>query len=283
MLFSCALLSAYGGIRISSEPFISGDTFRSICDFIYDETDKSFNPKDVKRGNLIFVNADVLGAFFRDKHPKIRNKYILITHNSVFSVPGRYSKYLNDSKIIMWFGKNADGRRHKKLCPIPLGLANRNWPHGSIEIVKEAMQKAKSTEKEYFCYLNIKIETYPKERVGVWNLFKDQPYVTKVEKTDYKTYLGHLAKSQFVISPRGNGVDCHRHWEAIYMGAIPIFKTSGLDRLYDGLPVLIVKDWNEVTEEFLRKKYDEIKRRPVAWEKMYFPYWKSKIDKYRKK
>ncbi len=60
----------------------------------------------------------------------------------------------------------------------------------------------------------------------------------------------------FVISPHGNGVDCHRTWEALALGCVPIVRTSPLDALYEGLPVLIVSNWCEVTADFLRRHID---------------------------
>ena len=36
----------------------------------------------------------------------------------------------------------------------------------------------------------------------------------------------------FWLSPRGNGLDCHRTWEALYLDIIPIVWHSTLDPLY---------------------------------------------------
>ena len=44
----------------------------------------------------------------------------------------------------------------------------------------------------------------------------------------------------------GNGLDCHRTWELLYLGCIVITRTSPLDPLFEGLPVVIVRDWEEV-------------------------------------
>ena len=33
-----------------------------------------------------------------------------------------------------------------------------------------------------------------------------------------------LSKYKFIISPEGNGIDCHRHYEAILCGCIPIIE-----------------------------------------------------------
>jgi hypothetical protein len=52
----------------------------------------------------------------------------------------------------------------------------------------------------------------------------------------------------FVLSARGNGLDCHRTWELLLLGSIVITRTSPLDSLFEGLPVAIVNDWTAVRE-----------------------------------
>jgi hypothetical protein len=62
-------------------------------------------------------------------------------------------------------------------------------------------------------------------------------------------------KYAFVISPHGNGLDCHRTWEALCLGCIVIVKKSPIDTLYTDLPVLIIDNWSDFggpKDEFLR-------------------------------
>ena len=35
-------------------------------------------------------------------------------------------------------------------------------------------------------------------------------------------YFNSLKNYKFIISPEGNGIDCHRHYEALLSGCIPI-------------------------------------------------------------
>ncbi len=49
------------------------------------------------------------------------------------------------------------------------------------------------------------------------------------------------SSAAFGISPPGRGVDCHRTWEMLYFGMIPIVLSSSLDPMFQGLPVVIVK------------------------------------------
>ena len=55
----------------------------------------------------------------------------------------------------------------------------------------------------------------------------------------------------FELSPSGNGLDCHRTYEALILKTIPIVRTNTLDSIYldHDLPVVIVKEWNEVKKK----------------------------------
>src|SRR5438046_10522972 len=57
----------------------------------------------------------------------------------------------------------------------------------------------------------------------------------------------------FVLSPHGTGLDCHRTWEALALGHIVLVPSSSLDSLFDGLPVIPLKNWSDITPESLDK------------------------------
>jgi hypothetical protein len=85
------------------------------------------------------------------------------------------------------------------------------------------------------------------------------------------------------LSPPGNGIDCHRTWEALYLHIIPIVWHSTLDSLYENLPIIIINDLNEINEEFLRKKLHEIALKKLQqppiyqYEKLRNAFWHQMI------
>ena len=81
----------------------------------------------------------------------------------------------------------------------------------------------------------------------------------------------------FVLSPFGNGMDCHRTWEALCLGCIPILKAPNFRIMFENLPVLIVDNWSEVNNELLLKTIDEFKQRTFNYEKLSLKYWINKI------
>lgn len=280
----CILLAGqsrplFSGARGSSAPFISGDTFRAYADHIFDETTTTFHPEKVQAGDVVFVKTDWehLELFFIRYHPQIVNPYILLTHNSDHSAPGPFSSYLEDPKLLNWFAQNVEGESHPKLHPIPIGIANKRWRHGNPHTFSSLLKLAKNQNRPYLCYLNFQPSTYPKERPYVWNLFAKQPWCTVSEPKALLSYLQDLSQSKFVLSPRGNGLDCHRTWEALLMGAIPIVRTSSLDPLFSDLPVLIIKDWEVISASYLNEQYERIKQKTYNMEKIFIPYWIGRI------
>lgn len=72
-------------------------------------------------------------------------------------------------------------------------------------------------------------------------------------------YFKVLPNYKFVISPEGNGIDCHRHYEALLAGCIPIVEDNPLTRdKYAGCPILFTKDYSEIRPTYLEKKWAEM-------------------------
>ncbi len=276
--------------RVSSFPFLSGDTWRFFCDWRLGKF-SNFAPDLVKRGDSIFVEYDSLDNFSKNYLPKIRHPFILITPNcergSDNPQPGEYEILLRSNKLVAWFLQNLDRPLCQKIVPIPIGLANRGWPYGNIDKWSEYIhlaEKSAASDRETLLYANFSLYSNPKERNACLEHCKKLSFA-KVECAEMVSrgsvdhYLESLSKATFVISPPGNGLDCHRTWEALLMGCYPIVKSSTLNPLYEGLPVVKVNAWAEVTEELLRKKCAQFKLMSWSKEKLYAPYWFDLVRK----
>ena len=61
--------------------------------------------------------------YFKTIHKKIRNEYILITHNSDFDISDKEIAN-KDKKIVHWFAQNLVVKASSDISPIPIGLEN---------------------------------------------------------------------------------------------------------------------------------------------------------------
>lgn len=272
-------------LRITSTPYISTDSYRTICDHVCDETDAIFKPESVQYGDTIYLTSYIVQEFFEIAHPRIKFPYILVTGYGDQSHPSTLLHYLNDPKVLAWFGTNCDivPGINTKFIPIPIGLANKYFDYGNTKIMAQIQKNINTVPKQYLLGLNFAIRTNVKERSLTYAAFENKKYCKIfLDKygygvTDYQSYLTDMARCKFIISPHGNGLDCYRTWEALLLNTIPIIKQSTLDPLYTNLPVIVVNNWSDVTEKFLNEQYEIINNKQYNFEKIYFSYWENLI------
>jgi hypothetical protein len=89
----------------------------------------------------------------------------------------------------------------------------------------------------------------------------------------------NMLEYAFVLSPFGNGMDCHRTWEALLCGCIPIVRSSVFNELFEGLPVLIVDKWDDVSLRLLVHTIAQFKEK---LDKNEFNYDKLRLSYYTK-
>ena len=94
----------------------------------------------------------------------------------------------------------------------------------------------------------------------------------------WQEYYWDLANHKFAISPPGNAVDCHRVWECLYLRTIPIVIDSIHMREFEELPIIIVKEWNNISYNFLQEKYEEFESKKFDLSKMKMSYWNKRIN-----
>ena len=89
--------------------------------------------------------------------------------------------------------------------------------------------------------------------------------------TNYFSLLPHY---KFVISPEGRGVDCHRTYEALMAGCIPIVEDSDhIREVYAGCPILYTKDYSELTAVMLEEKYKEMLDTEWDFSRLFLSYY----------
>lgn len=286
-------------------PFVSGDGFRCFADAVMDDTN-NFTLTQVHKAKksrpiIVFLKPDEADIFFNEYHPKISGPYVLITHNSDYSQPSKeHVRYLNDPKLRHWFALNPSIANHSKLSPIPLGLENLRWkratPATYLTVRQEARRTAPKNDDDNVVVLNFSPRN--QERKQLIQQFTNVSWATVIpmgydqystvlnkiiapkRRVVHKRYLQDVSRFQFAISPRGNGLDCHRTWEMLAIGVIPIVKRSNLDPLFVDLPVMLVDDWKQVTrtklEDYWNKHGSRIQEEEIP-EALTMRYWAERV------
>ena len=245
-----------------------------------------------KCGGIIWVrlnsgrNNDV-ATFIMHVIPLMSRPFILITTDGDNSVPTNIygaQKLLDNALCQMWYTQNYDGSvKHPKLKPVPIGFdLHTNWKGLWSYNVSKNLKNMLKLRKES---LSVTRDTVP--FVPPWGMsHNDRIHADRAleclhhkhgERMGIDKLWETYGSKMFALSPRGNGLDCHRTWELLFFGVVPIIKSSGLDILYDGLPVVIVNDWSDVCEvDFFVKQQAFIKDKwPMSLDKFQLKHWIS--------
>ena len=175
------------------------------------------------------------------------------------------------SNIEKWYLVNPM-LEHDRIVGIPMGVGE-----GDTELISQV--KNEEIKKDSLLYINW--QTYTNERVHLkrhfadsnfsWATVQEQPTLPKDE------YLREMARHEFVLCPQGNGVDCHRIWEALYLGCTPIVLESKTTSYFEGLPIIRINSLYYVTEGILMEILEKTKDINKNYDKASISYWAQRI------
>lgn len=220
--------------------FITGNSYKRYAHYVWDESGLQKNNQCNSNTLTLFIKTDYIIPFFNSSYVT-NDPFVLITHNSDLDINSSYSQYIKLPNLIKWYAQNVN-LEHKKLIPIPIGIANEQWPHGNTKILQSVIDK--KYQKKTLIYANFNVSTNPKQRKYCLQYLKPE-YVEN--NVPFEIYLKHTAESYFSICPLGNGIDSHRIWESLYLKTIPIventYNITYLKEKYK-LPIIILKNWS---------------------------------------
>lgn len=146
---------------------------------------------------------------------------------------------------------------------IPLGLESPSYRSGGKLSDFRKPPKQVSKLRKFNFLVSWNQETNPLKRLEAMEAFEQvkNSLIFKKRITS-QTVHNLMRKTLFVPCPRGNGLDTHRIWEALYLGAIPVVLNSDRFAALEGWPILFIEEWKEIIEksrEELEAAYDALK------------------------
>jgi len=232
-------------------------------------------PSELRTAKIVFTYPHILDYFFNYVFPQIDGPITLITHNSDVGVDSRYIPFLNSNKINRWFCQNKS-TIHSKLSSLPIGIANRQWPHGNIQNIEEIIKLNLPKNNLALKTFDLSTNTQHRQQINIQteqNGFVMSPPMPHIE------YLKQLKQSYFCFSPFGGGADCHRIWECLYLGCVPIVpKHEYVFRDFEELPILFVDNFATITKDYLKSRIPEFfPFDNFNLNKLDLNYWKKEI------
>lgn len=262
-------LVVYRRYDLEVHPNLKSNCKRSIC--IEDSKDEyiSIITEINKMSSVkIFVKSNILTFFINDILPLLNTYFVLVTHNSDYRITNSVETrtIIDNNYLVKWYGQNMTFE-HDKVVGIPIGVANSQYPGSSINDIVNNIGK----EKLLYCNFNPNTNV---ERAKVKESLINNGF-TFAESKPWIEYIEDLASHKFVISPPGYGVDCHRTWESLYAGSIPIIKSDPVMRFFDHLPIVYVESFDEITVDFLENLDLRLEHLP---NELYISWWEYQMN-----
>jgi hypothetical protein len=282
---------------IVKDDYIDGEKFEAIADIGFGDKYTKELPLDFNRLNNFIINfkKDRLPIVYVDS-ARVKNffniikdyekPFILLSHNG--DIGFNQSDIDNCPKCIKkWFGQNINAINTDSIISLPIGLERPHWSKHRYGIHSHKHNKIyeyskKECGKNKMCYINFNPKTSKSKRQWIVPHFTNKKWVF-IRMGGISGNIDHYFKdckeSHFVICPDGNGIDCHRNWEMLYIGVTPIIERSYFhEKIYGDLPVLIVDSFKDLNENLLLEKLDSFKKNNNT-EKLKFSYWENIIKR----
>lgn len=220
---------------------------------VYEDLNSEFDNKSIiftYSHNMLNLNL------LMSKLSYLKNPFTLVLHNSdVHFEEHHLILFEKIPKLKHIFAQNANVL-HKNVNILPIGLGNSQWKHGNLSIINDVYNMNIHKEKDIFFNFKVNTNKYEREQCKSIMEKKNIPWIGD---RDFKDYLVELKKHKYCISPVGNGIDCHRFWECLYLNVIPICKRNLIVEHYAKFFTIIILDnWDDLDIDDLINNYNGI-------------------------
>ena len=282
---------------MNSTDIITGEKIQEIADiYLGEEPDFQNNPlikpqrekhQSIREITTPFNNPRIVYFYTHSLFETLKvinyfqNQFILISHNSDVNITLSFdiTKLLNSELLIKWYAQNVCFY-HPKLIMTPIGLANSMWSHGNLSLFDNYDFMNNITKKNRM-FFNFNIDTNPGVRRPCYDIFiKKYEFLPNIEPVNN---LARLSSYEFCISPEGNGVDCHRLWEALYLKVVPIVVRTPFTEtlLRHQIPLVVLEKWEDLYELEPTLHYNNYDFSVIEKEFTFLAFWQKITTTFR--
>ncbi len=228
-----------------------------------------YNPEGtifwVKLGSYRNGNPNNLSGFVEHVLPNISRSFKLVTTDGDSSVPNDLSEHvlhrlLEHPNLVAWYTQNLADKRHPKLHSIPIGLDLHTDRGFGVGIKLQTKFRAIATQPSEPRLDRVLVDFATSSNSNLRKSFikanKDNCFVDILSARISQPELWKMYRRyRWVVSLPGNGLDCHRTWEAAYLGAKVLVRQDVLPDLYNK-NFMVKIDPNESLTKKIFDEYD---------------------------
>jgi hypothetical protein len=232
----------------------------------------------VPRGALVFCEAWHLGTFLKTIAPRLSGPVSVLSANGDPNFTTEKLAWVGPNIEKLWV-QNLDAS-DPRVEPLPIGLENARLHLNGIVSDFRSLARSEPPARNRILWGFSEV-TNPTVRSAARRALERCSVADRQPPANAREYRRSLRRYRFVASPPGNGLDCHRTWEAMYLGVVPVVLRSTMTTRFEslGLPLWLVDDFDELataTEGDLELRYRTFAPRlesPALW----MDFWKDSI------
>lgn len=257
--------------RAAVMPYISGDAYLAASDIAVLRThDEPLVIRQHARPEVLFIEGELLES--QKYWPLAMECGTVICHNADIP-PTRDTRSKLTNLGCRLFGTNVE-RVTDVIEPIPIGIENlHHCRNGSLHHYNPVNIATYSKVKTRDVLVSFQVGTNSVVRGRFADSCKRYGLINQTGMS-LACFRQSLAESYFVISPPGNGIDCHRTWEAMYHNCVPVLEDNYNLFKHIRLPSLSVKnvdDFLSLSHVQMHELYREIQH--GIYPALYMDYW----------
>jgi len=263
--------------RRNSKPYISGDVFADNSDLdFYSPLLRGGHPTPdaIRDARVIFCPSHRLENLLDDFGSKISAK-VLILGNSDRDFDSFDFRLPKSVKVV--FAQNLNFL-HKSIRVLPIGIENLRlgvngtpWLFSENQITKEKLNQ-----------ILVGPFSFTHNERAEFRSLQNNDWLEIVEgRMTPLMYAKYSSRFRYIASPRGNGLDTHRFWEALYRGSTPIVKRNYWSQMVSdlGIPLEEVENYSEGMLSKIALKSNFSNFQPKSIKSLWWPFWKEEIRK----
>ncbi len=261
---------------LTNSPYLSGDSFANICDYVvpYPLKNRVEIRKKISKSRTIFVNGHNLLELFEVAGDLLSAKVVFSGNSDQNFTDKEFFK----DKSNEFYCQNSSISNLPNVKTLPIGIENIRIGRSGFKRIHKGLSNFKNYER----VLVPPMSPTNLSRVEVVTLAKTKPESFDVVAglLPTKEYFRIAREYKFIFACEGNGFDTHRLWEILYQNSFPVVLRTNWSQTLEWLklPILYVDSVLDVTPDLLqdflqRNQHFEAELCSQLW----IPYWKEVI------
>ena len=255
-----------------------------------------------KKQNIYFVKSSNINKFVENHLNLISDNFILVSGDSDTEIrideaqtdsrlKNSILKILNSDKLISWYSQNLFFNNDKTVS-LPHGLDYHTvWENRKLwenfrcspsfqekKLIKILNNSKYFKDRESLIFNNWHFSLNHGNRNKIFEkISKKDNYFLEKRITRFSNWEVQ-SQYKYIFCPSGKGLDDPRIYESIILGNIPIRIEDQLSQFHEGLPIINIKNLEDLNLEFINSKFLNFEDKKFDFQSLLLDYWRKQLD-----